>query len=185
MKGGRRYNIIYRDRRWSAHETCRKYLCTGKIQRNRNPNYIGRNAHIDHLLCSFSISSNWYHCQFWDDNSSNCHFYGKYTIFRLSDPHCNIVHFLFYRAAEMEAAQKILGVVKYMDYQTMTVWTVIKRFLIGWIIAGALLVIASCVKYKEFIMAAFSNNTRAWINEVMPILIILFAIGYIIRALFT
>ena len=71
-----------------------------------------------------------------------------------------------------------------MDYQAVTVWIVIKRFLIGWSIAGALLVVVSCVKYKEFIVTAFANNTWAWINAVMPIVIMVFAIGYIIRSLF-
>lgn len=84
----------------------------------------------------------------------------------------------------MEASQKFLGVVMDMDYQAVTVWTVIKRFLIGWSIAGALLVVVSCVKYKEFIVTAFANNTWAWINAVMPIVIMVFAIRYIIRSLF-
>ena len=84
----------------------------------------------------------------------------------------------------MEASQKFLGVVMDMDYQAVTVWTVIKRFLIGWSIAGALLVVVSCVKYKEFIVTAFANNTWARINAVMPIVIMVFAIRYIIRSLF-
>ena len=71
-----------------------------------------------------------------------------------------------------------------MDYQAVTVWTIIKRFLIGWAIAGALVVVVSCIKYKEFIITAFANNTLAWINAVMPIVIMAFAIGYIIRSLF-
>lgn len=71
-----------------------------------------------------------------------------------------------------------------MDYQAVTTWTVIKRFLIGWIVAGVLLVVFSCVKYKEFIVTAFVNNTWAWINAVMPIVIMIVAIGYIIRSLF-
>lgn len=71
-----------------------------------------------------------------------------------------------------------------MDYQAVTVWIVIKRFLIGWTITGVLLVVISCVKYKEFIVTAFSNNTLAWINAAMPIVIMVFAIGYIIRSLF-
>lgn len=71
-----------------------------------------------------------------------------------------------------------------MDYQAVTVWIVIKRFLIGWAIAGVLLVVVSCIKYKEFIVMAFANNTWAWINAVIPIVIMVFAIGYIIRYLF-
>lgn len=71
-----------------------------------------------------------------------------------------------------------------MDYQTTTVWTVIKRFVIGWLVAGAVLVIVSCVKYKEFIITAFSNNTWAWINAVMPIVILGFGIGYMVKSVF-
>ena len=67
-----------------------------------------------------------------------------------------------------------------MDFGTVTVWTVIKRFLFGWIAAGGLLV--SCVKYREFIITAFLNNTWAWINALMPVVIILVGIRYMIRA---
>ena len=84
----------------------------------------------------------------------------------------------------MEATQKFLEVVIDMEYQAVTVWTVIKRFLIGWVIAGVLLVVVSCVKYKEFIVTAFANNTWAWISAIMPIVITVFAIGYMIRSLF-
>lgn len=71
-----------------------------------------------------------------------------------------------------------------MDYQEITVWTVIKRFIFGWLAAGLILVIVSCVKYKEFIITAFMNNTWACVNAAMPIIIILFGIGYMIKAAF-
>lgn len=71
-----------------------------------------------------------------------------------------------------------------MDYQTITVWTVIKRFLIGWAVAGLLLVIVSCVKYKEFIVTAFANNTWAWVNAAMPVVIMIFGIGYMLKSVF-
>ena len=71
-----------------------------------------------------------------------------------------------------------------MDDQAVTVWTVIRRFLIGWAVAGVLLVVVSCVKYKEFIVTAFANNTWAWINAIMPIVIIVFGIGYLLKSLF-
>ena len=71
-----------------------------------------------------------------------------------------------------------------MDYQTITVWTVIKRFLLGWVMAAIFLVIVSCVKYKEFIITTFTNNTWALINAGMPILIIIFGIFYMIRTVF-
>ncbi len=76
----------------------------------------------------------------------------------------------------MEMAQRLQEVVICMDFGTVTVWTVIKRFLFGWIAAGGLLVIVSCVKYREFIITAFLNNTWAWINALMPVVIILVGI---------
>ncbi len=71
-----------------------------------------------------------------------------------------------------------------MDYQVVTVGNIIKRFLIGWIIAGVLLVVVSCIKYKEYIITAFANNTWAWIDAIMPVVTMVFAIGYVIRSLF-
>ena len=71
-----------------------------------------------------------------------------------------------------------------MDYQTITVWTVIKRFLLGWVMAAIVLVIVSCVKYKEFIITTIANNTWALINAGMPVLIIIFGIFYMIRTVF-
>lgn len=71
-----------------------------------------------------------------------------------------------------------------MDYQVVTVGNIIKRFLIGWIIAGVLLVVVSCIKYKEYIITAFANNTWAWIDAIMPVVIMVFAIDYVIRSLF-
>lgn len=71
-----------------------------------------------------------------------------------------------------------------MYYQAATAWTVIKRFIFGWLAAGMLLVVISCVKYKEFIITAFTNNTWAWVNAVMPIVIMVFGIGYVIKLLF-
>lgn len=71
-----------------------------------------------------------------------------------------------------------------MDYQVTTVWTVIKRFVLGWLAAGGVLVVVSCVKYKDFIITAFTNNTWAWINAIMPVVIMLFGIGYMIKSIF-
>ena len=66
----------------------------------------------------------------------------------------------------------------------VTVWSVIKRFIFGWLLTGVLLVIVSCVKYKEFIITAVTNNMWAWVNAVMPIIIIILGIGYMIKSLF-
>lgn len=71
-----------------------------------------------------------------------------------------------------------------MDYKTITVWTVIKRFIIGWAAAAAILVTVSCIKYKEFIISTFTQNTWAWINALMPAVIMIFGIIYMIKAIF-
>lgn len=71
-----------------------------------------------------------------------------------------------------------------MDYQMITVGRVIKRFLLGWAVAGGVLTVFSCVKYKEFIVAAFTNNIWAWINAIIPMLIVIFAICYLLKAMF-
>lgn len=63
----------------------------------------------------------------------------------------------------MEMAQRLQEVVICMDFGTVTVWTVIKRFLFGWIAAGGLLVIVSCVKYREFIISIVVLGTpKEW-----------------------
>ena len=51
-----------------------------------------------------------------------------------------------------------------MDYKRTTPWIVVKRFLFGWAIAAGILVIISCVKYREFIVTAFVNNL-GWFEE--------------------
>lgn len=71
-----------------------------------------------------------------------------------------------------------------MDYQTVTVWIVVKRFILGWLLAGIFLVIVSCVKYKEFIITTFANNAWAWVNAMMPVLIMVFGISYMLKTIF-
>jgi hypothetical protein len=63
----------------------------------------------------------------------------------------------------------------------LTAWDIIKRFLIGWGIGLALLIIYSCVKYWDIIIAAVADNTWAWVNAVMPIVIIIGGILYLIK----
>ena len=71
-----------------------------------------------------------------------------------------------------------------MDYKKTTIWTVIKRFLSGWAIAVGILVIISCIKYGDFIIKAFTNNAWAWLNAVIPAIIIIFGVIYILRSIF-
>ena len=63
-------------------------------------------------------------------------------------------------------------------------WTIFKRFLIGWVVTGILLVVFSCIKYKEFITTAFSDYTWSWISAVLPVVIMLFGILYMLKSLF-
>lgn len=71
-----------------------------------------------------------------------------------------------------------------MEFQTTTVGSVFLRFLLGWILAGIALVVISCIKYKDFIITAFTNNAWAWVNALMPIVIMVIALGYIIKSAF-
>lgn len=71
-----------------------------------------------------------------------------------------------------------------MEYRSTGVWDIIKGFVIGWGIALGLLVIVSCVKYREFIATAFTNNVWALVNAVMPIVIIVFVLFYLLRSVF-
>lgn len=70
------------------------------------------------------------------------------------------------------------------DYQTVTVWIVIRRFLLGWLIGIGLLTVVSCVRYREFIAAAFAGSVWAWINAALPAGIMIFAIGYLVKSIF-
>lgn len=71
-----------------------------------------------------------------------------------------------------------------MEYEIAMIWTVIKRFLVGWAVAAVALVIASCVKYREFIAAAFAENVWAWVNAFMPVLIMIVGLGYLLKSIF-
>lgn len=69
-------------------------------------------------------------------------------------------------------------------YDSCTVGEIILRFVIGWLIAFALIVMISCIKYRAFIAAALTDNTWTLINAIMPCIIMLIAIIYIIRSIF-
>jgi len=71
-----------------------------------------------------------------------------------------------------------------MEYDLAMIWTVIKRFLVGWAVAAVVLFIAACIKYREFIAAALTENVWAWVNAFMPVLIIIFGLGYLLKSLF-
>lgn len=68
-------------------------------------------------------------------------------------------------------------------YNTYTAGEIILRFVIGWLIAFALIVVISCIKYRAFIAAALTDNTWALVNAIMPCVIMLMAIFYIIRSI--
>ncbi|MFI3212750.1 MAG: hypothetical protein R3Y24_05355 [Eubacteriales bacterium] len=69
-----------------------------------------------------------------------------------------------------------------MDYQVITVGDIIKRFLVGWVVCGFILVVVSCIKYKEFIIAAFVDNMWTWINIAMPVLIMIFGFKLLFKS---
>lgn len=70
------------------------------------------------------------------------------------------------------------------EYQELTVWDVIKRFIAGWVAGLGILAVYSCVKYRKYIGAVFTDSVLSWINAVIPIIIVLFAIIYMIKSIF-
>lgn len=70
------------------------------------------------------------------------------------------------------------------EYQELTVWDVIKRFIAGWLVGLGILTVYSCVKYRKYIGAVFTDSVLSWINAVIPIIIVLFAIIYMIKSIF-
>ena len=70
------------------------------------------------------------------------------------------------------------------EYQELTVWDVIKRFIAGWVVGLGILAVYSCVKYRKYIGAVFTDSVLSWINVVIPIIIVLFAIIYMIKSIF-
>lgn len=70
------------------------------------------------------------------------------------------------------------------EYQELTVWDVIKRFIAGWVVGLGILAVYSCAKYRKYIGAVFTDSVLSWINAVIPIIIVLFAIIYMIKSIF-
>lgn len=71
-----------------------------------------------------------------------------------------------------------------MGYQLISVWSIVKRFLVGWAVVLGILVVVSCIKYWDFIMAAVRNNIWAFFNGMMPVVMIVAAIAYMLKAVF-
>lgn len=71
-----------------------------------------------------------------------------------------------------------------MGYEMWEIWMAIRRFLIGWAVALGILFVASCIRYHAFIVEAFVSHTGVLINGIMPILLILFGIGYVLKTVF-
>lgn len=67
------------------------------------------------------------------------------------------------------------------EYQKFTVWDVIKRFIVGWVMGLVILAVYSCIKYRKYIGAVFTDSVLSWINAVIPIIIVVFAIIYMIK----
>ena len=68
-------------------------------------------------------------------------------------------------------------------YQEITVIGVIKRFIVGWAWMGFWL-FYSCIKYRKYIGAVFTDSVLSWINAVIPIIIVVFAVIYMIKSVF-
>lgn len=71
-----------------------------------------------------------------------------------------------------------------MGYDWMMGWGIVKKFLLGWGITFLVLVIFSCVKYREFISTALGNNMLSLLNAVMPLAIMIFVLFYLLRSIF-
>lgn len=71
-----------------------------------------------------------------------------------------------------------------MEYHYLSSWDIIKRFFIGWGIGLFGLVLYSCVKHWDFIVASLAKDVWAWVNAAMPIVILALALIYIVRAAF-
>lgn len=70
-----------------------------------------------------------------------------------------------------------------MEDKKVTAWNVIKRFILGWLVAGVFLVLVSCVKYMEFFIGVFPGDMWARMNAMIAILVMLFGIYYILKLL--
>ena len=69
-------------------------------------------------------------------------------------------------------------------YQEITVIGVIKRFIVGWGVGLGILAVYSCIKYRKYIGAVFTDSVLSWINAVIPISIVVFAVIYMIKSVF-
>jgi len=69
-------------------------------------------------------------------------------------------------------------------YQEITVIGVIKRFIVGWGVGLGILAVYSCIKYRKYIGAVFTDSVLSWINAVIPIIIVVFAVIYMIKSVF-
>lgn len=69
-------------------------------------------------------------------------------------------------------------------YQEITVIGVIKRFIVGWGVGLGILAVYSCIKYRKYIGAVFTDSVLSWINAVIPIIIVVFVVIYMIKSVF-
>lgn len=69
-------------------------------------------------------------------------------------------------------------------YLEITVFGVIKRFIVGWGVGLGILAVYSCIKYRKYIGAVFTDSVLSWINAVIPIFVVVFAVIYMIKSVF-
>ncbi len=71
-----------------------------------------------------------------------------------------------------------------MGNSFLTAWDIIKRFLIGWAVTFGVLTVISCVKYREFIASVLHEGVWAWINAVLPLVLIIYVLFSLVRSVF-
>lgn len=63
-------------------------------------------------------------------------------------------------------------------------WMILRNFMLAWLGVFAVLVVVSCVMYKDAIVNTVSGNLWALFNGLMPIVIMVGVIIYLIRLAF-
>lgn len=86
----------------------------------------------------------------------------------------------------METYEKILALVggKVMNQHCLTTWDIIKRFIVGWLIALGILILVSCGMHWDYITMVLAENTWSLIDALMPVIIIFGGIVYAIKSIF-
>ncbi len=63
----------------------------------------------------------------------------------------------------------------------LTVWSIIKGFLIGWAAVCVLLMTVSLVKYDDYIATVIADNMKLWIYVTLPAAIAMLVACWVVR----